>query len=134
MAKPPRKMTLADDARDRYLDKHARPPTSVPVFVEEEGTGRHEGEDLQRIRRGRTTQKRFEHVEERLDKLEPAVARMDGKIDTMLEYAVKADAERERRSAADSLALERRRKYIIALIGAIGAAVALIVAALAGVL
>lgn len=94
--------------RDVYVEKHA-----VPEEVPETNTGR------------------IDLLENRLSVTEKTVARMEGKVDTLIDYAAKSDAERERRAAADAVAEERRRKYVIALIGAIGAAIAGIVAVMA---
>lgn len=103
-------------------------------FECEEATGRYEGAELARIRASREPGERFAKIETRVDKLERDVAvgfaSSHTKLDTMLGYAAAADAERERRHKADALALERRRKHVIALIGALGAAVALVIAAL----
>ena len=66
-----KKISLADDARDRRLDYHARPPTAAaPEFVnpDDEGTGRVEGEALKKIRARRPTSKRLEKLEEKQDK------------------------------------------------------------------
>lgn len=130
MIKRPR--THAD--RDAYVSKHT-PLTGIPAYVEGEATDRLEGHDLDTARDSRPPMSRLGHVERRVDKVERAVevgfARTDAKLDTMLELAAKAEAERERRIKADAEALERSRKHRIALIGALGTAAAGIIAALA---
>lgn len=112
------------------------PKEAVPDFVVEEATGRLEGEQLRFARSRRPTPERISKVETRQDKLESSlaetreqVARMDGKLDTLVTLASKADAERERRVAAEAVALEKRRKHTIAIISALGVAIAGIVAA-----
>jgi len=112
--------------RDKYVEKHRR---GVPSFVAEEGTGRHEGEELQRIRSNRPTPVRFKKVEERQDKFELKLVELGSKVDTLLDYAAKADAERIRRAEMDAVALERKRKHTIAIITTLGVAIAAIVAA-----
>lgn len=105
---------------------------AAPEFVDEEATGRYEGPDLQRIRERRPTPQRIARVEVRVDTLEKSVARMDGKLDAIVDYAARADAERERRSKAEADALERRRRYSIRLIKALGVVVVGIITALVG--
>ena len=116
--------------RDVRVEKHATPPAGVPAFAEEECTGRYEGDDLARIRARRPTPERIAKLEAKHDSLALTVSRMDGKLDTLVDLAAKSDAERERRSAADAVALERRRKHAIAVIGALGTAIAAVVGAL----
>jgi hypothetical protein len=113
--------------RDVRTEKHAVPNE----FRDEPATGRIDitPEELQRIRARRPTPERISKLEAKHDALALSVAKMDGKIDALHGYAVKADAERERRAAADAVALERRRKHAIALITALGGAIAAIVAA-----
>jgi hypothetical protein len=118
--------------RDVYVSK-ATPASGIPETAWDDPTGQLEGEQLARVRSLRQPDDRIAKVEVRVDQLTTTVARMDGKIEAIHSFAVKADAERERRSQADALALERRRKHTIALISALGVSVAGIVAALAGV-
>lgn len=122
--------------RDAYVDKHAVPEETW----DEPATGRVDitPEELRRIRQRRPTPERLDKLETKHDELgkevstiRTDVAHMKGRVETLVEYAAKAEAERERRAAADVAAEERRRKHVIALIGALGAAIAGIVTALA---
>lgn len=133
--------------RDKYVPKHPTPASGVPESWDDDCTGKYEeGEALQRAREERAAR----DPAGRIAKLEAGhkelagvvtgvrvdVGKMTGKIDTMLDYASKADTERERRAKADAVsaavAVERRRKYVIALISALGTAVAVVAAAMAG--
>jgi|ERR1043165_2466728 uncharacterized coiled-coil protein SlyX len=129
--------------RDEYVSKQT-PRAGVPAFVEEECTGKYEGEELARIRARRPTPERISKVEVRIDDIDSTlvqtvkslaetretVARIDGKMDALLDLGAKAEQERQARHAADIAAAESRRKFVIALIGALGTAVAAIVTAL----
>ena len=53
--------------RDRYTDKHRTPRTGVPEFVDEECTGRHEGDELRRMRSRRSTPVRLQRLEDKDD-------------------------------------------------------------------
>jgi len=88
--------------RDEYVPKHKTPPAGVPDFVTEECTGRYEGEELARRRAHRKTDERVARLEEKYDKLV---------------HSVLDKQERTERRQLDS-----RTKIIIAVIGAISAA------------
>jgi hypothetical protein len=129
--------------RDVYVSK-ATPRMGVPEFVDEDATGKYEGEELARIRARRPITGRISKVEIRVDDIDntliatikslaetrEAVARIDGKMDALLDLGAKAEQERQARHTADLAAAESRRKFIIALIGALGTALAVIVTAL----
>lgn len=115
------------------------PAAGVPVeFSDEPITGVYEGEELERARRRRPTPMRIARLEERVDKLDRAMAvgfaESKATLSTLLDYAAKADAERERRAQADADRerdeADRRRKHQIAMIGAVAAAAAVVIAAL----
>jgi hypothetical protein len=114
--------------RDRYVEKHPTPLSGVPDFADEEGTGKHDGEELDAIRANRPPPKRFEKLEKRQDKFEIRLEKLDTKVDTLLDLATKAEAERMRRSEQDAKERELRRKHVIAIITAIGIALATILA------
>lgn len=100
--------------------------------IDDQASGAIEDPDARRaVRARRPTPERIARVEVRVDGVEKRLERMDGKLDGIVEYAARADAERERRSAADAVALERRRKFLLSLISALGAAAALVIGAFA---
>jgi hypothetical protein len=117
--------------RDVYVSK-ATPASGVPTEAFDDPTGQHEGEELARLRARRLTPERIARLETKHDTLALEVARMAGTLDAVHTFAVKADAERERRAAADERALERRRKFTLALISTLGVALAAVIAAFAG--
>jgi hypothetical protein len=118
-----------------YSGRKTSPGYAIPDFVEPEATGNYEGEELARIRAHREPPERMAHLERRVDRLDKDMAvgfaESNTRLDTLLELAAKAEAERERRSAADHAHEERRRKYVLALIGALAAAAAVVLPALA---
>lgn len=118
--------------RDVRVEKHADP---VVEFVSEECTGRYEGEDLQRVRARRPTPERIARLELKHDRLAEVVTDVRVDVKTLLVLAEESKAERERRVAmeeqAQTLALAKRKTWP-AIIKAIGAALALIIAALVG--
>ncbi len=152
-------MPVSKSDRDILVPKHRAASQGVPGFVDEEFTGRYEGEDLARLRARRPTPERVSRLEKRVDKLDKDMAvgfaESKTRLDTLLELATKAEAERERRAAADAAAavakaaadhaaavakaaadaaaLDQRRKHTIALIGALAGAAAIVIAALVGV-
>jgi hypothetical protein len=130
------KTPIAGVVRDRDVrtEKH----DAIPESWDEPATGRVDlsPDELARIRSRRPTPERVSKLEVRVDVLHKELieTRLDvrgvgSQVKTILDYAVKAEAERERRAVADVVALERRRKFIIGLIGALGTAVAAIVTA-----
>ena len=125
--------------RDVRTEKHAAPVE----FVSEEATGKYEGAELQRIRARRPTPERISKVEVRQDKVEVTLtefrvetterlSKLEGKIDTVVDLATRAEAERARRSELDALERERKRRMVVPTIKAVAAAIALIIAALVG--
>jgi hypothetical protein len=113
--------------RDVRVEKHAVPEETW----DEPATGRVDltAGELANIRARRPTPERISRLEVKHDALALTVAKMDGKIDALLDLGAKAEQERQARHAADIAAEERRRKHTIALIGAIGTAIAGIAAA-----
>ncbi len=120
---------MGADARDQFgmrgraeRERHRSPALGVPNRpLVEEVTGNHESpEELQRWRAKRLTHDRLDKIEPKLDAHGLAIAGMVGKLDTILSYATKSDE-----------AAEKRRKYIVPTITAIGVAIAGIVAAMA---
>lgn len=122
----------------------------IPIQADPEETSPHQtDEERASIRRKRPTQERIEKLEVKHDVLSAAIAatqmthaRMDGKLDTLVELAAASAAERERRAGADAEAAtkraadekdatERARKHLIALIGALAAGAAIVIAAMA---
>ncbi len=79
------------------------------------------------MRARRPTHDRIARTEKKGDELTAAftglsvtTAAMGGKLDTLVELAGAAAAERERRAAADAVERESKRKYIVPIITAIG--------------
>ncbi len=139
--------TLAD--RDQYQPKHA--PT--PTFIDDDATGRHDrgelnDEELSLARGKRPTHVRIGKVENKVDGVIAVTNTMTGKLDTLVELAAAAAVEREKRAAAEERERDKRaaaeaverteaakerdskRKYVIALIGAVATAAVAIIAAL----
>lgn len=127
--------------------KRRTPASGVPVdeFADEPVTGVLDGDDLAVARQRRPTPQRIARLELRVDKLDRAMAvgfaESKATLATLVDYAAKAEAERERRAklereaaekaeAAAVAESERRRKHQIALIGALAAAAAVVIAAL----
>lgn len=120
----------------------------VPVSCDEDVTGRYTGEELAEMRGRRTTEQRIARIEEKHDRLSDAVSelavtsgKMEGKLSTLVELASKADAAREaqakreaeERGAADERASRERqmkRRLVVPIIKALGAALAVVITAL----
>jgi hypothetical protein len=117
--------------RDVYTPKHS----AAPEFVAEDPTGKYEGEELQRIRSRRPTPERISRLELKHDRLAEVVTDVRVDVKTLLVLAEESKAERERRikmeNEAQTLALAKRKTWP-PIIKAIGAALALIIAALVG--
>ena len=110
--------------------------SAVPEQVFDSETGRCEGEELRRIREARSPERRFERIEERLDSLEPSVARVEGKLDILVSLAEKAE-ERKARSEQESHRTERvrigsRAKIVVGVATALGVIAGAIATALSG--
>jgi hypothetical protein len=79
---PKRPLTNAD--RDIYTPKTQTPAKGVPVEVEEEVTGKHDGDELAMLRAKRPTHDRIARLEVKGDATAQAQARMEGKLDRPL--------------------------------------------------
>lgn len=141
--RPRRERVLRDvgpvtDHRDRYVDKHT-PRTGIPSPVDDEATGRCDGEELARIRSRRPTPDRLRRLEEdrdadrrRHDELAETVTEtrvlvgtMSGKLDTVLAHLAATTREHH---ATERVRIGSTAKTI----GAVVAALAAIVAAYFG--
>ena len=94
---------------------------AAPLEIPEEITGRYTGIELD-VRR----------LERWKEEVTPVIYGVDAKVDTLLTIAAKSDAERERRAARDAEELAKKRTHAVTVIKAIGAALALIIAAYVG--
>ena len=117
--------------RDVYVAKHPTPSPGVPAFVEEEATGKCEGEVLAAIRAKRPTDKRIAKLEEKhdavdskVDAIGERVARMEGTVNAIASVIV---PERREVHTTARARLDARTKIIIAIIGVIGVAVGALV-------
>lgn len=135
--------TMTDDERAEIGRAHR----AAPLVVVDEITGRYDGEELEEMRRQRAERDpaaailSLERKHAALDKtVAVGFAKTNSKLDTLVDLAAKSDAERVRRAAADAeererkaqadqKALDGKRRYLIALVGALGMAIAGIVAA-----
>lgn len=138
---------MGDDERAAGFQarKHDRSQSrlAVPTYIDHDTTGQCETPlEVQEMRGRRTIDQRIERLEVKSDTHGEVIARMDGKLDTLVDLAAKSDAERERRAAADAVALAakqarqelelgNKRKHTIAIITAVAAGAGTIVAALA---
>lgn len=112
--------------RDQYVEKHT-PPAGVPSFVDEECTGKYEGEQLARIRSRRPTPERISKLEIKHDELVKAfndhraesnetMGRVEGKLDTTLAFITDQGKTQRTRISANA-------KTIAAIVGAFAAIV-----------
>ncbi len=128
MAPPGFKRPGPHDDRD-----HQRPKTNphgVPaIFEGEDATGNYEGPELHAIRARRPTPLRIAHLERRVDDHGLKLAGVDSKLDTLVDLAGAERDARQARAIEDERRAALRGKWIIALITAVGVAVAAIVAA-----
>lgn len=125
-------------AADRDVLTRKTPPAGVaqqlaaPIEEIEEVTGRYTGIDLD--------VKRLQRWKEEIT---PVIHGTNAKVDTLLTFAAKADAERERRAALDAetratkaaqdaTALASKRSHVITVIKTLGVAAALVAAAIVG--
>jgi hypothetical protein len=102
--------------RDRYTEKHTprTPARGVPDFVEEECTGKYDGDELAVRRRRRSTEDRVGRIEIRLDGAVTKLDKMEGMLETLVSLG------------------ERQAKHLPATIKALGVAIAVIIAAALG--
>jgi hypothetical protein len=119
--------------RDVYTAKHPTPSPGVPAFIDEEITSQYAGEELRALRRKRPTDERIARLEDKHDKLDGKVdgiaeraARMEGKLDTALSLIVPEQGKTARAH------IDSRTKIIIAVVGAIGTALGIVITALSG--
>lgn len=125
--------------RDREREREAAAREGVPHIVTDDVTGQYTGDELKEHRAKRPTDQRVAHLEIKHDTLAATVVRievaqglMTGKVDTILDFAAKADAEREARAQRDAVEREAKRLHIVPIIKAIGIALAVIAAAVVG--
>jgi hypothetical protein len=128
-------LLVSDDRRDRYVPKH-KTPTAVPAFIEEEATGRYEGEDLKRIRAKRKTDERVARLEDKHDSLAETVTEirvdvgeMRAEVRTLVKHVEAALTEQHQ---TERVRINGRTKIIAGAIGAIGVIAGAIATALAG--
>jgi hypothetical protein len=126
---------VSDDRRDRYVPKH-KTPTAVPAFIEEEATGRYEGETLAQMRAKRPTDKRVGRLEEKHDQLAETVTKlrvdigsMASKLDTVLDHVTAAHREQQQ---TERVRIGSRGKVIAAIATAAGVVAGAIATVVAG--
>lgn len=117
--------------RDVYIPKHPTPSPGVPAFVDEEATGKYDGEQLATIRAKRPTDKRLAKLEEKhdavdskVDAIGQRVARMEGTLETIADVLV---PERREAHKTERARIDSRTKIIIAVVGLIGTAIGVLV-------
>lgn len=59
--------------RDVIVHKHATPAAGIPTFLDEDCTGKHEGDDLREMRARRPTDERVGRLEDKHDELVASV-------------------------------------------------------------
>lgn len=126
MSPPPIKRHQSQTERDIAGFAARKERDAAPVEIPMEITENYTGDQLKEMRAKRPTDERIGRLEEKHDKLSEAVFRMEGKLDTALSVIV-PEAHKTERHRMDS-----RTKVILALIGAAGAAIGVIVTALSG--
>jgi uncharacterized coiled-coil protein SlyX len=126
---------VSDDRRDRYVPKHPT-PRGVPAFVEEEATGRYEGEDLKRIRAKRKTDERVARLEDKHDALAETVTEirvdvgeMRAEVRTLVKHVEAALVEQHQ---TERVRINGRTQIIAGAIGAIGVIAGAIATVIAG--
>jgi hypothetical protein len=87
------KRPITDTSRDVFVRKTPPRSFAVPEPIEDEVTGKCEGDDLARLRGKRPTDERVSRLETKHDKLDDKVdaidskmSRMEGKLDTALAF------------------------------------------------
>lgn len=132
---PPGSKRPPTHADDRDHQKPKTSPYGHPIvppheFGEDDPiTGQYEGEALDQMRRKRPTLARIGHLEKKHDELHGTVLRMDGKLDGVHDFMARADAAREALAKREQARRDARGKWILAVITALGVAVAAIAAA-----
>jgi hypothetical protein len=120
------KRPLTDTTRDVYVRK--TPPKGVPVEVDEEVTGKHEGDELAQLRAKRPTHDRIARLEVKSDAQATATARMEGKLDTVIALATaKATAEVAETGRTARTKITTNGKVLMYIAGAVIAAIVTIV-------
>lgn len=127
--------------RDVHIPKHPRAQSQpgVPSFIDEEYTGKYDGDELREHRSKRPTHARLDRLETKADEAARAdmlhavaLATVSSKIDTVLNF-IKDDREQGHRT--EQMRIGSRAKVIIGVVGAICTAAGIIVTAvLAGCL
>lgn len=142
----PKRPATASDDRDNYVEKHDTPVRGISKLTPEQLAAPHEvtdpvtgvlqGPALKKARSQRSTEERFEHIEdkgdktdERVGKLETAFARFEGKLDTALAVIVPVQKEQHATARAG---IDGRTKVLLALIGLAGTALGLGASLLSG--
>lgn len=153
---PPRwPLDLTGDGRDRNRVK--TPPTGVTRAITEgahlemqvgvvtlevadleEFTDRYEGVELEEMRATREPEDRMRRIENKHDKLVVLVherlGRQDGQLETLVRFGEASEIERARRHAAEMAKIAEgaeRRRWLLLLVKALGAAAVVVIGALA---
>jgi hypothetical protein len=112
---------------DRNEDRRHRTEPhghAIPVEMPEDITGQYEGEELRMFRSRRGTHVRIERLEEHKDRAIAMFSAVDAKLGMLVDHAEKAETREEAREKREHEAREsdRRRKWWLALIAGITAA------------
>lgn len=116
--------------------KQRTPASGTPEFVKEEITGVYEGDELKAIRARRSTDERIGRLEDKHDKLVESVTdvrvcvgEMNGKMDTVLDFIKTTQSENHR---TERMRIGSRAKIIVAIVGAVGTGLGILITTLAG--
>ncbi|HEY6025849.1 MAG TPA: hypothetical protein VIV09_03030 [Pseudolabrys sp.] len=116
------------------MPKHRTEPRGVriPVNLPDEITGQYEGEELREYRSRRDTHVRIERLEDHKDQAIAMFAEVNTKLGMLVTHAEKAETREEAKEKREHEAREadRRRKWILALIAGVAAAVVALIGAL----
>lgn len=116
---PKRMQTQTERDFDGLAARRGR--DSVPVMVDEEITGKHDGDELAQLRSQRPTDQRVARLEAKHDELAKSVSRMEGKLDTAIDF-IKVKASEDGRTARTRISTNGKVLIAIAT-AAIGAVV-----------
>lgn len=145
MVPPKRLQTQTERDEASWAARKEREATPEPV--DEDVTGQYSGEALRVMRSRRPTDRRLGRLEEKHDELSEELTKLriqqgatDSKVDTLLDLATKAESARQEREDRETRADEARvarddkqrrdaRKHTIAMISALGVAIAAVLTA-----
>lgn len=132
---PGRLQTATD--RELASDRARREREAAPACEADDAvTGKYEGPELDEKRAEREPEERIARLEKKHDALVLEVrtgyAGMNAKLDTIIELAGAAQAERENKAERDARIALAKHKSLPAIIKAVGIAIALVIAALLG--